>query len=1059
MPIFEELQSESKTYPENHRTFKVPANAYMAALTQYISSRLTKKLSNLSQDDQFEDSIQLAQLIAELIEPDSETLSLPLRRVLFSTDSTLQLPLCDHFSLGASSLITNDKTAKTNFFKNLKFELQTSDNFTFMVSFIRSSGLQLLLNPLESFQQREKRGRILTSVYMNITQPAALRKLLEQSHIETRVYTNTKESFHTKAYLFERQTHNNSCALIGSSNLSQAALINGEEWNVKIPRSNTSDVYDRAMTRFETLWDSAESVPLTESFIEQYEAYLEGRPVEETKTKKTFDFLKQNTSSQSEKNALKLYPNQMQQEALVNLASTRSIGETRAVAIAATGTGKTFLAAFDAHQCKAKQVLFLAHRDELLEGAIETFAKVFGSRDICGKYTGTSKETDKRFIFSTVQTLSREKNLQLFAPDAFDYMVVDEFHHAQAETYQKVINYFTPAFLLGMTATPERMDGRDVLKLCHYNIVCDIRLKEALAMELLAPFHYFGVADETVDYDQIERQASGQFVEAKLVNRLNTAERVDYIIEQMNKYSFHGQRRCTLGFCVNRAHAEFMNQSFNARGIASTVLTGLTDTRVRQQEINNLQDSGHPLEVIFTVDIFNEGVDIPQVNFLLFLRPTESSTIFIQQLGRGLRKANGKEYVTVLDFIGNYQNSYMVPLALSGESGRRDFDKDTLKRAVTNEFADLPAGCYVELDEVAKEKIISKLDSIRLDKTEYLKQLYLQFKKDLGSSPELMDFYTAENAPNPNFFLSKFGSLYSTKTKCNDHEGNHPELNANRHLREVSERLEAMCPLKWPYEFIALHLVLVDNLNDITTHDIVQGLSHYFSQDVQVNQHHSLITSAMTSLASPHNKISWTFGSLSDNTFSIAPEFQSLMNSSEFARSYISERINYGLKLFRRHFKPDAFLGDGERFIRYQNYTRNDIQFLSGDTAKKGTWREGVKRVGKHYFLFINLNKDEEVDAHLHYKDYFIDPRTFHWQSQNQTSHSSSVGQHFIHHNRDGYQIHLFVRKQVKQYSLTLPFMYLGQVGYVSSKGDKPMSILWKLHSTVPLDIYEDLTE
>ncbi|MFK0572052.1 DUF3427 domain-containing protein [Endozoicomonas sp.] len=1031
----------------------------MAALTQYISSRLSEKLNHFSNQDQFEDSIKLAQLIADTIEPGAETLSLPLRRILFSRDETIQLPLCEDFSLASPSLITNDKTAKTNFFKNLKFELQTTDSFHFMVSFIRASGLQLLLNPLESFRLRNKRGRILTSVYMNITQPSALRKLLEQEHIETKVYVTTRESFHTKAYLFERKKHSNSCALIGSSNLSQAALISGEEWSVKVPRSNSSEIYDRAISRFQTLWESEQAVPLTESFIEQYEAYLENRQVDEVKIKKTFDFLNQSHQQKSTEDELTLAPNSMQQQALDNLTTTRQKGETRAVAIAATGTGKTFLSAFDAHQFKAKRVLFLAHRDELLEGAIETFSAVFESRDLCGKLTGKSKDTNKRFLFSTVQTLSRENNLRNFAPDTFDYMVVDEFHHAQADSYQRVINHFTPEFLLGMTATPERMDGRDVLKLCHYNIVCDIRLREALALGLLAPFHYFGVADETVDYDQIERQSGGQFVEAKLVNRLNTIERVDYIIEQMNKYGFHGQQRCTLGFCVNRDHAAFMNQSFNDKGITSTVLTGLSDPRERQAEIRNLQDPDHPLEAIFTVDIFNEGVDIPRLNLLLFLRPTESSTIFIQQLGRGLRKSEGKEYVTVLDFIGNHQNSYMVPLALSGESGRRDFDKDTLKRAVSHEFADLPAGCYVELDEITKDKILTKLDSIRLDKTEYLKQLYAQFKKDLGSSPEILDFFTAENAPNPNFFFSKFGSLYNTKIKCYDQEGNPAELQENPYLQQVAERLEAMCPIKWPYEFILLLMAVEQQRTIISVLDIEQQLTRYFNQTIDSHQHKPLILSAMASLTLPHRNMPWAFGSVEKEAFHVDQKFIKLVQTSKFAKNHISDRVSYGLKLFRRHFKPAAFLGNGERFILYQNYTRNDIQFLSEDTAMRGSWREGVKRVDHDYFLFINLNKDKAVDAHLHYKDYFMDPRTFHWQSQNQTSHSSSVGQHFVHHKKQNYRIHLFVRKQVKQYNITLPFMYLGSVDYVSSSGDKPMSVVWKLHDAVPLDIFEDLTE
>ncbi|AMO58289.1 restriction endonuclease subunit R [Endozoicomonas montiporae] len=1058
MSVSEELKAEQKAYPENQRVFKVPAGAYTSTLLQHINRQISDRLEYYSQKDQFEGIIQLTQSISSLVEPECEGLSLPLRRVLFSKDNHVHLPLSDDFSLISPSLITNSKTAKTNFFKNLKFELQTADQFNFMVSFIRKSGLQLLLNPLQSFLSRGKKGRILTSVYMNITQPEALRKLLDQSNIETRVYCTQHESFHTKAYLFQREYSRNNSALIGSSNISKSALINGEEWNVKIPRSNTAEIYDQAYTRFEKLWNSENSIPLTESFIDEYEAFYEDNSKKEFTNGKTFDFLKKSHLNSHSISKHTISPNAMQKEALENLVAIRKKGEQRAVAIAATGTGKTYLAAFDAYQFKASRVLFLAHRDELLESAIKTFSEVFQNDQLCGKLTGKTKEFDRPFLFSTIQTLSKDNNLSKFDLEAFDYIVVDEFHHAQASTYLKVINYFSPKFLFGMTATPERMDGRDVLKLCNYNIVCDIRLRDALSMDLLAPFHYFGVADETVDYDEIE-QNNGLYVEKKLVEQLNTNERADYIIKQIKKYTFQKEKLCALGFCVNRDHANFMSQSFNDKGITSTVLTGLSSPQERQDQIKHLQDAEHPLEIIFTVDIFNEGIDIPQVNLLLFLRPTESSTIFIQQLGRGLRKVRGKEYVTVLDFIGNHQNSFMVPLALSGETGRRDFDKDYLKRSIRSEFSDLPAGCYVELDEIAKEKIIAKLDSIRLDKVDYLKRLYQQFKQDLGSSPEILDFYTSEYAPNPYFFFSKFGSLYQTKNRCGDLESNPIELVNNIYLQEIAERLESVLPLKWPYEFAIISVILDQKNASISISDVIKKLETLFNINFEPKQHKALIFSAMKELSLGYKRMTWSFGKLESDAFKINTDFIELIKSSDFAKKYIQDRIDYGIKLFRRQYKPDIFLTKGQRFALYQNYTRNDIQFLSEDTAQKGSWREGVKRVGQDYFLFINLNKEEEVDEHLKYKDFFMNPSTFHWQSQNQTSHTSNVGQHYINHKKASYRIHLFVRKAAKQYNITLPFMYLGQADYVSSSGDQPMSVIWKLHNTVPLELYEDLTE
>lgn len=345
----------------------------------------------------------------------------------------------------------------------------------------------------------------------------------------------------------------------------------------------------------------------------------------------------------------------MQEKALKNLQHTRKNGNNKGVIIAATGTGKTYLSAFDVKEFNPKKLLFIAHREELLDNAIETFKQVISKQEIFGKITGTVKEFDKPFLFSTVQSLHKDETLHRFKRDEFDYLIVDEFHHAEAPTYKKIIDYFQPKFLLGLTATPERMDGRDVLALCDHNIVYEIRLKDALEANLLAPFHYFGVSDHTVDYSKIPLK-NGFFDEDILVNALKTNERTDFIIEMINTYGYHGDRMIDLGFCTNIEHAKYMSEEFNKRGYHTTYLTREHSIDYRENVIKQLEDENHPLELIFTVNIFNEGIDIPKLNLILFLRPTESSTIFIQQLGRGLRKVEGKEFVTILDFIGNYQS-------------------------------------------------------------------------------------------------------------------------------------------------------------------------------------------------------------------------------------------------------------------------------------------------------------------------------------------------------------------------------------------------------------------
>jgi superfamily II DNA or RNA helicase len=433
-------------------------------------------------------------------------------------------------------------------------------------------------------------------------------------------------------------------------------------------------------------------------------------------------------------------------------------GHNKGVVIAATGTGKTYLSAFDVKNFDAKRILFLAHRDEILEGAKATFIKVFGDPGACGKLSGFSKDWDKPFLFATVQTLSREDTLNYFAAEAFDYIIVDEFHHAEAATYRKVIDHFKPKFLLGLTATPDRMDGRDVLVLCDNNVVYEIRLRDALNEGLLTPFRYFGLSDPTIDYASIDLQKNGQFVEDQLVDALNTHERVDYVIEMIGKFGYDGTYLKALGFCASIEHAKYMTEEFNKNHFVAGCLTGEDTPERRQDLIVRLESDEDPLQIIFTVNIFNEGVDIPKLNVIL-----------------------------------------------------------------------------------------------------------------------------------------------------------------------------------------------------------------------------------------------------------------------------------------------------------YQNYTRNDLMYLFESDAAEGSWREGISKVGNHILLFINLKKGEKTADHLQYHDYLMDQQHFHWQTQNATFHESSRGQEYIHHMKQGKHIHLFIRKFESMHGVTLPFTYLGEIDYISSHGDRPMNIKWRLHHTIPEALFTDL--
>jgi len=1045
--FLEELKLNNKEYPETKLIQSLAPKEYIEVLTLHAARKLSERFNYLAKNNRFSEIIQLTEQLTKLVSEPNEEFELPLSMITYSYDHD-NLPITEDIFLSRLSLIHNQKHTIKNFFKTLKYEMLTADAIDFMVSFIRMSGLQLLIRPLKELEKRGVPVRVITSTYLGITEPKALMKLLEFNNIKVKVVDTQNESFHTKAYLFHRESGMNT-VIVGSSNLSHSALKNGHELNVKIPDTSFLPIYHETKKVFESIWNNKETVTITKPFILSYKQYFVA--------KRNFDktkFSNQVAEVKKEYNhEIELKPNKMQQKALKNLKHTRKNGNNKGVIIAATGTGKTYLSAFDVKEFNPNKLLFIAHREELLDNAIDTFKKVIPYNELYGKITGNAKQLEKRFIFSTVQSLHKDETLYKFSHEEFDYIVVDEFHHAQAPTYRKVLDYFKPKFLLGLTATPERMDGRDVLSLCDHNIVYEIRLRDALNADLLAPFHYFGVSDHTVDYSKIPIK-SGFFQEDILVQALKTNERTDFIIDMIKTYGYDGDRMIGLGFCANIEHARYMSEEFNKRGFNTTYLTGDHSVTEREEMIRRLEDERDPLELIFTVNIFNEGIDIPKVNLILFLRPTESSTIFIQQLGRGLRKVEGKEFVTILDFIGNYQKSFVVPLALSGQINQKAFDKDSLRVAVTHEFADLPAGSYVDLDPISQKEILEKIDSINMNAADMLKSLYQQFKNELGKSPEILDFLYTEQSPSFTFFIHKYKTWVQTKEKMKDLNELDEKILHNSLMLEVIERLEGQFPIKWPYEMIILELSFIQK--KVSLNDVVCRLEKRFGTNIQNEMHGSLIKQAMRRLSNPYKKQKWSFGNVDNDRFILDDKILELTDDPEFYQ-YLKERIDYGIIEYRRIFQPQKLLKSEEKLMLYQNYTRNDIIFLFEAGVKEGSWREGVSRAGNHYFLFVNLNKSESVEEHLKYKDYFIDQSHFHWQSQNQTSHESTVGQNYINHKEKGLHIHLFVRKFDKMHGMTLPFMYLGEVDYVSSHGDKPMNITWRLHHPVPEDLFIDL--
>ncbi|BBM59525.1 type III restriction protein Res subunit [Leptotrichia hongkongensis] len=500
---------------------------------------------------------------------------------------------------------------------------------------------------------------------------------MSYKNIKVKIYNNSSESFHTKAYLFEKEKYHS--VIIGSSNISQSALYSAEEWNVKLTDSSFFNIYEKSLNQFEKLWHSNEAIELTEDFIDEYEKYKKS-----INTQNTFDYRKTKITQKDE-----FVPNSMQKRVLEKLEETRENGNKKGLVISATGTGKTYLAAMDIKQFfeinsnnknklfetndgKSKilniKFLFIAHREELLENAINVFSRILKiDKNEFGRIYGGLKEINKSMIFASIQSLRNYYNE--FKLDFFDYIIVDEFHHSMSDSYLNTLSYFQSKFLLGLTATPKRMDGKDILSLCDYNVVDEIGIKEALEEDLIVPFHYFGVNDYMINYDNIPYK-NGKYNEKVLLENLLLNTRTDYIVEKINKFGFDGDKLSAIAFCQNIEHAFFMKEEFTNKGYKSAVITANTSSNDRAEILDKFKNK--KIEILCVVDILNEGIDIPTINLLLFLRPTMSSTIFIQQIGRGLRKAENKDFVTIIDFIGNHKKDYLLIDYFSNEVDNKD---------------------------------------------------------------------------------------------------------------------------------------------------------------------------------------------------------------------------------------------------------------------------------------------------------------------------------------------------------------------------------------------------
>lgn len=614
------------------------------------------------------------------------------------------------------------------FLPNLLDAINSAIKIDVTVAFIRSTGLELIYSALEDALNRKKPAmiRILTGDYLNVTEPHALRRLLllQELGAEIKVYeTTAKESFHMKAYLFVEKILNGDevgCAYIGSSNISKMALQDGLEWNLRVDSVENLSRFLEIRNKFDYLYNSERAKILNHQWIDLYQVRYE--------TDKS-NIITRIDAAPSDIEEIPPKPNKIQLLALEALANTRGQGFKRGLVVLATGMGKTWLSAFDTKSINAKRILFVAHREEILNQAESTYLKLHPDAKI-GRYTGKQQEVNIDMLFASVQTLGKTKHLNQFSPDYFDYVVVDEFHHAAARTYKKLLAYFKPRFLLGLTATPERTDQVDILHLCDDNLVFSRDLFDGVNNKLLSPFHYHGIADEQVNYKELPWR-NGKFDPEALVNQLATQARARHVFSKWNELK---QKR-TLAFCVSRHHADFMTDYFNNKGIKSVSVH--SESKVRRNEALK-QLSENKIDVLFSVDLFNEGVDIPSVDTILMLRPTESKILFLQQLGRGLRLSSetGKSYLVVVDFIGNHISFFKKPEALFNIEPNNASRREFIKQVEDGDLL-LPDECFVNYDvksiDFMRELIHTRIDSQI--------EIYRGLKESLNRRPSLSEFF------------------------------------------------------------------------------------------------------------------------------------------------------------------------------------------------------------------------------------------------------------------------------------------------------------------------------
>jgi superfamily II DNA or RNA helicase/HKD family nuclease len=915
--------------------------------------------------------------------------------------------------LSMSSLLTGTRIDPSLMSQLIK-EIQTADQIDILCSFIKWSGIRVLENVLRTFTARQDtRLRIITTSYMGATDPRAIDFLAELPNTELKISYDTKRTrLHAKAYVFYRYT-GYGVAYIGSANLSHAAITDGLEWTVKISQSETAHLWDKAIGTFESYWNDPEFALYTAADRERFAAAITQERQSSTTPESIFQF--------------DIKPYGYQQEILDRLDVERQVHDKwRNLIVAATGTGKTVIAAFDYKRQttlpdprssnRLPRLLFVAHREEILAQSLACFRSVLRDQNFGDLFVGDHRPSQSDYLFVSIQTWNSRKLHDVFSQNHFDYVVVDEFHHAEAASYERLLSHVRPRILLGLTATPERGDGQDILHHFDGRTSAEIRLPDAINRKLLCPFQYFGITD-SVDLSTLRWQRGG-YMPGELEERYTDNDaRADLVLRSL-KDKVTDYRQCRgLAFCVSIRHAEYMAQYFRKSGISAEALTGQSPREHRRRVQRQLID--REINVIFTVDLYNEGVDIPEVDTVLFLRPTESLTVFLQQLGRGLRLHSEKECLTVLDFIGQaHQNfSFESRFRALMDSPRRRIDEE-----IEHGCLHLPLGCVLQLERVAQHHVLSNIRAAISHSKDALIRRIKTFGSDASQALTLRNFL--------NYHSLTPDDIYRRTTWS--------DMCAEAGVRPAFHEADALQLRKGFRRFAhinsATQIQDLRALLDLNAEELAQRLqtSSQLRRRLQI---------AVCSL--------WADMEVPD-----AEEGMARLTRNPTYKAELQELLGVRLDDVGSLTPPLQLPFECPLDLNGL-YTLDEI--LTGLGYETATHRSSVRQGVVHLpkikadAFFVTLNKSEnDYSPSTMYEDYAISETLFHWQSQSTTSAAIGTGQRYVNHQKQGYTPLLFLREDKSKDNFTCPYFFLGPLEYVSHSGSRPMSIVWSMINPIP---------